>query len=125
MHVLELLMYKSHNMMSFLDQMKLVSRYKSAVLYHVARRYLNVCDIIISTCNNFLLRNVIFSWQAWCRYIFTFPALNPSFSKPFGTHNFYQGNPAAISRTVAPMNLKFCRVLETPLKVLEMLKLFT
>ena len=33
--------------------------------------------------------------------------------------------PPAISNTVAPMNLKFCRVLETPLKVLEMLKLFT
>ena len=33
--------------------------------------------------------------------------------------------PPAISKTVAPMNVKFCRVLETPLKVLEMLKLFT
>ena len=27
--------------------------------------------------------------------------------------------------SVAPMNVKFCRILETPLKVLEMLKLFT
>ena len=27
----------------------------------------------------------------------------------------------AISETVAPMNMKFCRVLETPLKVLETL----
>ena len=27
--------------------------------------------------------------------------------------------------TVAPMNVKFCRALETPLKVSEMLKLFT
>ena len=57
--------------------------------------------------------------------------INPSFSKPFGTHTFYQGGgggssrPPAISKTVAPMKLKFCRVLETPLKVLEMLKLFT
>ena len=33
--------------------------------------------------------------------------------------------PPAISKTVAPMNVKFCRILETPLKVLEMLKLFT
>ena len=30
----------------------------------------------------------------------------------------------AISKTVAPMNVNFCMVLETPLKVLEMLKLF-
>ena len=33
--------------------------------------------------------------------------------------------PPTISKTIAPMNLKFCRVLETPFKVLEMLKLFT
>ena len=33
--------------------------------------------------------------------------------------------PSTISKTVTPMNLKFCRILETPLKVLEMLKLFT
>ena len=33
--------------------------------------------------------------------------------------------PTAISETVSPMNVKFCRVLETPLKVSEMLKLFT
>ena len=31
----------------------------------------------------------------------------------------------AISETVALMNVKFCRVLETPFKVSEMLKLFT
>ena len=31
----------------------------------------------------------------------------------------------AISETVAPMTVKFCRVLESPLKGLEMLKLFT
>ena len=56
--------------------------------------------------------------------------LNSSFTKPCGTHTFYQGGgggtgPPAISETVALMNLKFCKVLETPLKVLEMLKLFT
>ena len=55
--------------------------------------------------------------------------INPSFAKPFGTHTFYQGGradpPPSYLKTVAPMNVKFCRVLETPLKVLEMLKLFT
>ena len=53
-----------------------------------------------------------------------------SFTKPFGTHPFYQGgggraDPPSISKTVPLMSVKFCRVLETPLKVLEMLKLFT
>ena len=33
--------------------------------------------------------------------------------------------PPAISETVNPMNVKFCRVLETPLKVSEILKWFT
>ena len=65
---------------------------------------------------------------------FLFPAengsFNPSFTKPFGTHTFYQGGrgrpePPAISKTVEPMNVKFCRALETHLNVLEMLKLFT
>ena len=36
-----------------------------------------------------------------------------------------RAEPPAISETVAPMYVKFRRVLETPLKVLEMLKLFT
>ena len=53
--------------------------------------------------------------------------VNPSFTKPFGTHTLYQGvgvgrNPPAISKTVAPMNAKFCRLLETSLNVLEILK---
>ena len=53
--------------------------------------------------------------------------INPSFTKPFGTHTLYQGvGPTpAISKTVAPTNFKFCRVLETSFNVLEMLKLFT
>ena len=56
--------------------------------------------------------------------------VNPSFTKPFGTHTLYQGGGSAkhslaISKTVAPINLKFCRILETPFNVLEMLKLFT
>ena len=57
---------------------------------------------------------------------------NCSFSKfLFGIHTFYQvggggsARPPAISKTVAPMNLTFCRLLERPLKVLEMLKFFT
>ena len=33
--------------------------------------------------------------------------------------------PLTISKTIALMNLKFCRVLETSFKVSEMLKLFT
>ena len=41
----------------------------------------------------------------------------------FNKH-LYQGAPA-ISKTVALMNMKFCRVLKTSLNVLEMLNLFT
>ena len=59
--------------------------------------------------------------------------INPSFTKLFGTHTFYQGGrgegggpcPPAISNTVAPMKVKFCRVFETSLNVSGMLKLFT
>ena len=58
--------------------------------------------------------------------------LNPSFITPFaiGTHTLYQGGrgsvrPPAISKTIALMDLKFCRILETPFNVLEILKLFT
>ena len=55
---------------------------------------------------------------------------NPSFTKSFGTQPFTKGggrraDPSAISKTVAPIDLKFGRVLERPLQVLEMLKLFT
>ena len=57
---------------------------------------------------------------------------NPTFTKPFGTHTLYQGEggggsagPPVISKTVALMNVNFCKVLETALNVLEMLKLFT
>ena len=50
--------------------------------------------------------------------------VDPSFTKSFGTHTFYQGggrlDPPSHLKTVAPMNVKFCRVLETPLKVLVM-----
>ena len=45
---------------------------------------------------------------------------NPTFSKPFGAHTFYQGGGVGYLKNVAPMNVKFCRVLETPWKVLEM-----
>ena len=56
--------------------------------------------------------------------------VNPSFTKPFGTHTFYQRGGGSsrplklFKKTFAPMNVKFCRVLETPFKILEMLKLF-
>ena len=57
---------------------------------------------------------------------------NPSFPNLLVPTPFTKGGgradpppPQAISGTVAPINVKFCRVLETPLKVLEMLKLFT
>ena len=56
------LMYKSHNIMSLLRDMKLMSRDKNAdltgVFYHVARHYLNVCDIIFSVYDKFLACDV-------------------------------------------------------------------
>ena len=59
--------------------------------------------------------------------------INPSFTKPFGSHTFYRGGgggrgadgPPAISKPIVSMNLKLCKVLRTSLKILEMLKLFT
>ena len=46
---------------------------------------------------------------------------NPSFTKPFGTHTFYEeerrggggGGSRTISKTFVTMNVKFCKVLET------------
>ena len=57
-------------------------------------------------------------------------SLNPPFASLLVPTPFTQGgegraDPPAISKTVAPMNVRFCRALETPSKVLEMLKLFT
>ena len=60
---------------------------------------------------------------------FLITKLNPSFTKSFGTHCLIlrgEGGgrtPIAISKTVAPINLTFCRVLETCFNVSEMLKL--
>ena len=56
--------------------------------------------------------------------------IDPSFTKPFGIHTLYEGmgelaGHSATSKTVALINLKFCKVLETTLKVLEMLNLLT
>ena len=54
--------------------------------------------------------------------------LNAFFTKPFGTHTFYQGglpDSPNYFKNRFPMKLKFCRVLETSFNVLEMLKLFT
>ena len=62
----------------------------------------------------------------WC----LFP-LNRSFTKPFGTHTFYQRGggvgrtPPAISKNVVTMNVKFCRVLKASSNFLELLKLLT
>ena len=44
-------------------------------------------------------------------------------------HLFLRGGqakpPQLSQKPLPPINVKFCRILETPLKVLEMLKLFT
>ena len=53
------------------------------------------------------------------------PSLLAPFTKGGGGGGGGTSRPPAILKTIAPMNMKFCRVLETPLKVLEMLKLFT
>ena len=44
---------------------------------------------------------------------------------PGNLNSHTQPDPHAILKTVAPMSVKFCRVLETYLNVLEMSKLFT
>ena len=56
--------------------------------------------------------------------------LNPSCTKPFGTHTLHKGgrgrsDAAAISKSFAPINKKFCMILETSLNILEMLKFRT
>ena len=51
--------------------------------------------------------------------------INPSFTRPFGTHTLYQGNLLLSQKTLTLMNVKFRRVLETSLNVSEMLKLVT
>ena len=81
--------------------------------------------------------NLKFSWlmtrgelaNKFEKILKTSTVFNPSFTKPFGTHTFYKGGGgrggSAISKTVAPMNLKFSGVLETFLNVSEMYELFT
>ena len=49
--------------------------------------------------------------------------LDPSFSKLFGTHTFYQGGDPCYLKNRCPINVKFCRVLEPSSNVLEMLKM--
>ena len=54
---------------------------------------------------------------------------NPACTKPIGTYTLYQGGRGsdgspAISKTVLPMNMKFCIVLEKSLNVLEMLTFY-
>ena len=75
----------------------------------------------------YIIRKVLMRTIQNCNFI----ELNTSFTKPFGTHTFYQGGDGGsarlptISKSVAPINLKLCRALETSFKALEMLKLFT
>ena len=48
--------------------------------------------------------------------------INPSCTKPFGTHTIYQGgwlDPPAISKTIVPMNMTFFKVLQPSLNVLK------
>ena len=56
-------------------------------------------------------------------YFSTFPV--PSLLVPTPDTKGGQPDPPAISRTVVPMNMKFCMVLETSLNMLAMLKLLT
>ena len=49
----------------------------------------------------------------------TFPLPSLLVPTPFTKGGGGSARPPAISKTVVPMNMKFCRVLETPLKVLE------
>ena len=53
----------------------------------------------------------------------TFPL--PSLLVPGGGEVGGRPDSPAISKTIAPMNVKFCRILDTSLNILEMLKLFT
>ena len=48
--------------------------------------------------------------------------INPSFTKPFCTHTFNQGGGGGVERNRC---FHECEILQTYLKVLEMLKLFT
>ena len=52
------------------------------------------------------------------------PSLLVRIPTPYTKKGVGSGGPPAISKTVALMNLKLCRVLETSFNVLEMLKLF-
>ena len=59
-------------------------------------------------------------------HILTLPLTSLLFPTPFTKGGGGGGaRTPAISKTVAPTNVKFSRVLETPLKVLKLLKLFT
>ena len=69
------------------------------------------------------LRTLLLLRQSFC--LLTFPLPSLLVPTPFTQGGGFRADPPAISETVVPMNVKFCGILETPLKVLEMLKLFT
>ena len=59
----------------------------------------------------------------------SYDIINPSCTKPFGTHVLYQGEIGGspkppISKTFALINMKFCMIIKTSLNALEMLKFF-
>ena len=59
------------------------------------------------------------------RSFLTLPLPSLLISTPYTNRGGGSAGPPAILKTIAPMNVKFCRVLETFLKVLEMSKLST
>ena len=67
------------------------------------------------------------SFGVYVRKALTLPFASLLVPTPFTQGRGGRGSsrPPAISKTVAPMNVRFCRVLETPFKVSEMFKLFT
>ena len=69
-----------------------------------------------------LYKNILTEIQI-AKELLTLPL--PSLLVPTPFTKGVEPTPQAISKTVAPMNVQFCKVLETPLKVLEMLELFT
>ena len=100
---------------------------------------LDICGTIEAECNltifwHELFANMIIACDSGETFvIFIFKVvffINSSCTKP-KTHTLHRGGGGGVgrtpatSKTLAPMNLKFCRVLETSFNILEILKLFT
>ena len=96
-----------------------------------------IADLLMSF-DNLICVNENYSYTTWttklklslkwcrllkiCRQLYCSGITNTTFKiKPFGTHIFYRRGGAGISKPVVPINMKFCRVLETSLNVSEML----